>query len=57
MKTLVASTDWLNGIDTFGDLTQDGEAKKDLYRSDGIHLNAAGYDEFARIINDAVFNK
>ena len=57
MKTLVASTEWLNGIDTFGDLTQDGEAKKDLYRSDGIHLNAAGYDEFARIINDAVFNK
>ena len=57
MKTLVASTDWLNGIDTFGDLTQDGEAKKDLYRSDGIHLNAAGYDEFARIINAAVFNK
>ena len=57
MKTLVASTEWLNGIDTFGDLTQDGEAKKDLYRSDGIHLNDAGYDEFARIINDAVFNK
>ena len=57
MKTLVASTDWLNGIDTFGDLTQDGEAKKDLYRSDGIHLNDDGYDEFARIINDAVFNK
>ena len=57
MKTLVASTEWLNGIDTFGDLTQDGEAKKDLYRSDGIHLNDDGYDEFARIINDAVFNK
>ena len=56
MKTLVANTDWLNGIDTFGDLTQDGEAKKDLYRSDGIHLNDDGYDEFARIINDAVFN-
>lgn len=57
MKQLVAKTEWLNGIDTFDDLTQDGEAKKDLYRSDGIHLNAAGYDEFARIINAAVFNK
>ena len=57
MKTLVANTDWLNGIDTFGDLTQDGEAKKALYRDDGIHLNADGYDVFARIINDAVFNK
>ena len=57
MKKLVAKTEWLNGIDTFDDLTQDGEAKKDLYRTDGIHLNAAGYDEFARIINAAVFNK
>ena len=57
MKTLVANTDWLNGIDTFGDLTQDGEAKKDLYRSDGIHLNEDGYDVFAQIINAAVFNK
>ena len=57
MKKLVAKTEWLNGIDTFDDLTQDGEAKQDLYRADGIHLNAAGYDEFARIINAAVFNK
>ena len=57
MKTLVANTGWLNGIDTFNDLTQDGEAKKEYYRSDGIHLNDAGYDEFARIINDAIFNK
>ncbi len=57
MKTLVEKTEWLNGIDTFGDLTRDGEAKKELYRNDGIHLNADGYDLFAQIINDAVFNK
>ena len=57
MKTLVQNTDWLNGIDTFADLTKDGEAKTDLYRNDGIHLNDAGYDVFAQIINDAVFNK
>ena len=57
MKKLVADTDWLNGIDTFTYLTKDGEARKDLYRNDGIHLNEKGYDIFAQIINDAVFNK
>ena len=57
MKALVEKTDWLSGIDTFNDLTKDGEAKKELYRKDGIHLNDDGYDLFARIINDAVFNK
>lgn len=57
MKQLVANTDWLNGIDTFNDLTRDGEAKKELFRDDGIHLNDAGYDVFAEIINNAVFNK
>lgn len=57
MKKLVADTDWLNGIDTFTSLTKDGEARKDLYRNDGIHLNEKGYDIFAQIINDAVFNK
>ena len=57
MKALVEKTDWLSGIDTFNDLTKDGEAKKELYRNDGIHLNDDGYDVFARIINDAVFNK
>ena len=57
MKKLVADTDWLNGIDTFTSLTKDGEARKDLYRDDGIHLNEKGYDIFAQIINDAVFNK
>ncbi len=57
MKTLVEKTEWLSGIDTFGDLTRDGEAKKELYRDDGIHLNDDGYDLFAKIINDAVFNK
>lgn len=57
MKTLVEKTEWLSGIDTFGDLTRDGEAKKELYRNDGIHLNDDGYDLFAKIINDAVFNK
>lgn len=57
MKALVKKTDWLSGIDTFNDLTKDGEAKKELYRNDGIHLNDDGYDVFARIINDAVFNK
>lgn len=57
MKKLVADTNWLNGIDTFTSLTKDGEARKDLYRDDGIHLNEKGYDIFAQIINDAVFNK
>ena len=57
MKQLVADTDWLNGIDTFDELTRDGEAKKELFRDDGIHLNDAGYDVFAEIINNAVFNK
>ena len=57
MKALVEKTDWLSGIDTFNDLTKDGEAKKEMYRNDGIHLNDDGYDVFARIINDAVFNK
>lgn len=57
MKKVVADNGWLNGIDTFDDLTKDGEARKELYRPDGIHLNEAGYDVFARIINDAVFNK
>ena len=57
MKKLVADTNWLNGIDTFTSLTKDGEARKDLYRDDGIHLNEEGYDIFAQIINDAVFNK
>ena len=57
MKQLVAKTDWLNGIDTFNYFTQDGEVKKDLFRSDGIHLNEDGYKVFAEIINNAVFNK
>lgn len=57
MKELVANTQWLNGIDTFDDLTRDGEAKKELYRPDGIHLNDDGYDVFAEIINRNVFNK
>ena len=57
MKKLVADTNWLNGIDTFTSLTKDGEARKDLYRDDGIHLNEKGYYIFAQIINDAVFNK
>ena len=57
MKELVANTEWLNGIDTFDDLTRDGEAKKELYRPDGIHLNEDGYDVFAEIINRNVFNK
>lgn len=57
MKDFVVNTDWLNGIDTFDDLTKDGEARKEYYRADGIHLNDAGYDVFARIINDNVFNK
>ena len=57
MKELVANTEWLNGIDTFDDLTRDGEAKKELYRPDGIHLNDDGYDVFAEIINRNVFNK
>ena len=57
MKQLVADTDWLNGIDTFDELTRDGEAKKELFRDDGIHLNDDGYDVFAEIINNAVFNK
>lgn len=57
MKQLVAKTDWLNGIDTFNYLTQDGEVKKELFRTDGIHLNEAGYKVFAEIINNAVFNK
>ena len=55
MKTLVENTDWLSGIDTFDRLTQDGEARKDLYRPDGIHLNEDGYKLFAEIINAAVF--
>ena len=55
MKKIVANNAWLNGIDTFNDLTENGEAKKNLYRPDGIHLNVEGYDEFARIINEAVF--
>lgn len=57
MKELVANTEWLNGIDTFDDLTRDGEAKKELYRPDGIHLNEDGYDVFAEIINRNIFNK
>lgn len=57
MKELVANTEWLNGIDTFDALTRDGEAKKELYRADGIHLNDEGYDVFAEIINENVFNK
>ena len=57
MKDLVANTEWLNGIDTFDDLTRDGEAKKELYRPDGIHLNDDGYDVFAEIINENIFNK
>ena len=57
MKQLVAKTDWLNGIDTFDSFTKDGEVKKELFRNDGIHLNDGGYKEFAKIINDAVFNK
>lgn len=57
MKQLVAKTDWLNGIDTFNYLTQDGEVKKELFRTDGIHLNEDGYKVFAEIINNAVFNK
>lgn len=57
MKALVAKTDWLSGIDTFDRLTQDGEARKELYRPDGIHLNDDGYKLFAEIINAAVFNK
>ena len=57
MKLLVKNTDWLNGIDTFDYLTKDGEARKELYRSDGVHLNDDGYDVFAEIINNAVFNK
>lgn len=57
MKQVVADTEWLNGIDTFNKLTKDGEARKEYYREDGIHLNDVGYDVFAEIINDAVFNK
>lgn len=57
MKLLVKNTDWLNGIDTFDYLTKDGEARKELYRSDGVHLNDDGYDVFAEIINNAVFKK
>ena len=57
MKTLVTNTDWLTGIDTFSSLTKDGEAIKEYYRDDGIHLNEKGYDIFAQIINYAVFNK
>ena len=57
MNLLVKNTDWLNGIDTFDYLTKDGEARKELYRSDGVHLNDDGYDVFAEIINNAVFNK
>lgn len=57
MKNLVSATEWLNGIDTFEQLTKDGEAKKELYRDDGIHLNDDGYDVFAEIIDKAVFSK
>ncbi len=57
MKQIVSGTEWLNGIDTFDKLTKDGEARKEYYREDGIHLNDVGYDVFAEIINDAVFNK
>ena len=57
MKGLVAKTDWLNGIDTFNYFTKDGEVRKDLFRTDGIHLNEEGYKVFAEIINNAVFNK
>ena len=57
MKQIVSDTEWLNGIDTFNRLTKDGEARKEYYREDGIHLNDVGYDVFAEIINDAVFNK
>lgn len=57
MKQIVSDTEWLNGIDTFDKLTKDGEARKEYYREDGIHLNDVGYDVFAEIINNAVFNK
>lgn len=55
MKTLVTNTDWLTGIDTFSSLTKDGEAIKEYYRDDGIHLNEKGYAIFADLINDIVF--
>lgn len=57
MKDLVSKTEWLNGIDTFDELTRDGEAKTELYRDDGIHLNDDGYDVFAKIIKEKVFKE
>lgn len=56
MKAIVEKTAWLNGIDTFDTFTLNGEVRTEFFRDDGIHLNASGYDEFARIINEAVFN-
>lgn len=56
MKAIVEKTAWLNGIDTFDTFTLNGEVRTEFFRDDGIHLNASGYDEFARIINEAVFS-
>lgn len=57
MKTFVANTSWLNGIDMADELTSGGNPIAEFFRSDGIHLTDAGYDVFAEIIQREVFGQ
>ena len=57
MKAYGAQNNWLTVIDMEDALTENGEPIAEYFRSDGIHMTAAGYAVWSAIINEVVFGK
>lgn len=57
MKAYGEQNDWLTVIDMEDALTENGEPIAEYFRSDGIHMTAAGYAVWSAIINEVVFGK